>query len=196
LQLKADYVVFDGFRIMLTRHDDEYLPRYDVIEDNEHVQVVVDIPGLCLEEDDYTGGNFSFKATRDKHSTLVISGKRQLQHMKLNNNQQEFLPYKQRGGNTTVIKRLDALFRQQSEFSFEIPLPQTLHDDEDQMRMFLDNGVAYILIPKKKDSNNNKKIAEKVTRSKALPTTTTSATTTTTTTNTKTTLKSATTTDV
>jgi len=143
LSLKADKVDFDGFRILLTRNTEEFAPKYDILELKNGLEVVVDLPQLGVKE---VKTKISYEVGK---SVLSISGKRELFFYDWSGSSGPIkVPYSP--DNCKIIPSLELKrARQQSEFQFDIVLPQTVSDVIKYAKKHTESGVFAIYLENK-----------------------------------------------
>jgi len=148
-------VDYDGFRVVFTKYvDSPFKPDYDVVQNNQGLLIVVDLPGV-LEGDlhppvinrEKSMILLQVAGTRVlKYNSFVLSGKGgyEMEEPVLKSKFSE-LGWTVKELNRTELNR----YRKQGDFELSVPIPLQIDDDEDKMQVQISDGVLRIFLPAK-----------------------------------------------
>jgi len=165
LQLKANRVKFDGFRILLQSESTEFVPRYDVVVQKEGLFVAVEIPGLWMNEngqleDASIKEEIIFVDGMDgKGSNLQLSGEKCRIFVAYEKDEKDAGQWKRQKlkDEKEIIEKVVETIpqgginqgRQFGPFTIVIPLPQNIEDNLDKADIVVTNGLYLCFLPNK-----------------------------------------------
>eukprot|EP01123_Difflugia_compressa_P000152 TRINITY_DN1025_c0_g1_i3.p1 TRINITY_DN1025_c0_g1~~TRINITY_DN1025_c0_g1_i3.p1 ORF type:complete len:404 (-),score=86.30 TRINITY_DN1025_c0_g1_i3:219-1337(-) len=146
---------FDGFRILFTRTNESFQPKFDSVSSETGLLVTIDLPGVDLKRD------VKIKVDRNHPEfidtiVLIVSGTRQLHYLHYPNAVQHKYDevekkFDKHGTLMPMHKRYIGKDRQGGVFEIIIVLPTDVDDNARNGKVDYTDGILSIFLPKKDD---------------------------------------------